>query len=319
VTNADGETVIPRRPTHRRPYYRVTARGYATAWGELDRDSLLGSGFEVRLARLATVVGRLVDEAGRPVPNVQVFVVETLQSTRSGSDGRFTLHALPLDGGTITAEPRGYGIVHLDNVRPRGEPTDLGDIRLGAGLSITGRVFGVEGTPANGVYVWSRDVGTGLSARAAPTDAQGRFEIAGLADRAYALTTHARGQPPPGKTAPSAKLASVPAGAQGVVLRLLARPVLGIALVATGSTESLWVRRLEVVATRREGGARVEKEAESKQRKRRVAGTVVVLPAEGTYDVVVRAPGHGEANFEVAIGPDEMRTFSVELPRGEDG
>jgi hypothetical protein len=89
--------------------------------------------------------------------------------------------------------------------------------------------------------------------------------------------------------------------------------------VATGSTESLWVRRLEVVATRREGGARVEKEAESKQRKRRVAGTVVVLPAEGTYDVVVRAPGHGEANFEVAIGPDEMRTFSVELPRGEDG
>lgn len=43
-----------------------------------------------------------------------------------------------------------------------------------------------------------------------------------------------------------------------------------------------------------------------------------MLPAYGTYDVLVRVPGHGEAKLEVEIGPDEMRTLAVELPRGED-
>jgi hypothetical protein len=285
----------------------------------LDRDALLGSGFEVRLARLATVVGRLVDEAGRPVTNVQVFVVETLQSARSGPDGRFTLHGLPLDGGTIWAKPRGHGSVYLEDVRPRGEPTDLGDIVLGAGLSITGRVFAADGTPAAGVYVRSRDVRTMLAGRVAETDTQGRFELRGLCDTSYVLSTSAREPLAPGKVVPSAKVASVPAGAQGVVLRLLPHPALGVQLVAAGSTESLWVRRLEVVATRREGGARVEKEAESRRRKRRVSSTWVSLPAEGTYDVVVRAPGHGEKKLEIEIGPDEMRTIVVELPRGDDG
>ncbi len=162
--------------------------------------------------------------------------------------------------------PRRHGALLLPDIRPHGETTDLGDIVLGAGQSISGRVLAEDGTAAAGLYVWARSERTGLSARAARTGADGRFEIARLADGTYLLTAIVM-RAPKGSTNPQAERANVAAGAKRVTLTLHRPPLLQVDLVSRASGRSVWVHRIEVFVTPLHGGAVIVRTVESKRRK----------------------------------------------------
>ncbi len=82
----------------------------------------------LRIARVGTISGRLVDEAGRGVPGRALRVRGRGQGTSSGEDGSFRLDRVPL--GTVVLEwdhPDGGGDAKTFEVRPD-IPTELGDL-----------------------------------------------------------------------------------------------------------------------------------------------------------------------------------------------
>lgn len=139
---------------------------------------------------LPRVKGRVVDEAGNPIPNA-VITVTTLQEyggrmafSRSqpmavtDAQGNFEVSGLwHGDNYSITAHADGYSEGHTGMFTLNlNEVRDIGTITLKrAGIVLRGVVMGDEG-PLQNVSVY-----TGIRAIATRTDRKGRFELRGLA------------------------------------------------------------------------------------------------------------------------------------------
>ena len=128
-------------------------------------------------AELPVVIvhGRTLDEAGRPLAGAEVGFTELAWTKRllweqgpagfftkatSAADGRFTLvthlpEAAP-PGVIVTIEARkaGYGRVHLRTGDSQSNELDVGDLPLGPGARVTGRVTDALGQACAGVSVW---------------------------------------------------------------------------------------------------------------------------------------------------------------------
>jgi hypothetical protein len=308
LSDSDGHVPIADREVGGRPYYQIEARGYRTAFGELERHSLLAAGFTIRLDPLTSVSGRIVHEAGQGV-EARVTVLETMKSTLSGADGRFEVPGLPETGGTLVIAPPKLAGRTLRNVRPG----PLGDIVLGPGLSISG-VARLDGVPVRGAAVTTRSDETGFLASDARTDAGGRFVVPRLAEGTYNLTI----VDPEGGAAPrivaNARVRGVAAGTKDLVLTLRRHPTLVIELVSAETGEEAWVLRLEARATLRGTAETVSQVIESR-RHRRVKDTVLEVETAGEYDVAVLVPGCPEQVVPVALTPDEWKIVKVRVPR----
>ena len=161
------------------------------------------------------VFGTVVDDRGRPVPRAQVTVWVT-----SETGGRSGSHASCLGGTFRTSVPATSAqgdLVVSHAADAGGRPLDLApggvtnvvlargphEIRLSPGGSIAGRVIDQDGVGLGGVAVkatvvradevwWTRYVGH-YGSPMAITDAEGRFQIAGLAKLAHAVAVDAPG------------------------------------------------------------------------------------------------------------------------------
>ncbi len=149
------------------------------------------TGIDAVMTAGASISGRVIDEAGAPIPIVRVAALldGDMQTTVfSGSDGRFV--ASPLMPGTYTlrfdSAGNGRPPVEVDGIVVAGAaPTDIGDVEMFPAGSISGTVT-VGGTPTAGVTVRAcRDLFVCVDAT---TAGNGTFTIGGLEPNEYAVT-----------------------------------------------------------------------------------------------------------------------------------
>lgn len=154
----------------------------------------------VTLEAGARVIGRLVDDADKPVAGRVVVAeadgwplpraLQALLQAQTENDGRFELEGVPPLGLTLVARAPAAGMARVDVVVPEGEPLDLGDVRLEAGHSLRGVVRERSGAPISGALV------------AAPPDTQvrtngdGTFVLKGLRPKRLYVRVTADGYAP---------------------------------------------------------------------------------------------------------------------------
>lgn len=139
------------------------------------------------LAREATVSGRVLDPAGRPVEDARVEVGRAGVSSLSffgkdehdtDAEGRFELDGLPPGSITLQASAAGFApSAPAPLALEAGQPLSGVTLSLRVGGKILGEVFGPEGRPAADQTVWIASQGFSVRPE---TDAEGRFEVTGV-------------------------------------------------------------------------------------------------------------------------------------------
>jgi protocatechuate 3,4-dioxygenase beta subunit len=190
-TNAEGKaTIKPVRPGW--IPVEANADGYASSMAI----TTIGSGGAVgtitlTLKKGVAISGKVVDEAGQPVPKARITVAPTMwgwsehrAKTTTDDKGEFTLVALPA-GSHILASVDG------EHAPSRSAPVTVGNqpvsgitITMKSGASLSGVVVDTDGKPVaaaavrvagKGADVWWRQ-----QARQTTTDAEGKFTLRGL-------------------------------------------------------------------------------------------------------------------------------------------
>lgn len=264
--------------------------------------------------------GRVVDPDGKPVAGAQVdawpSTGRSYGNARSGADGSFEMGGLEDVAYEVRATSPGgmrftdYGVtlnarwlgVKVANVRP---PRDDVVLTLRADLSIEGVAIGADGKPlANRVVRADRlskrdpdEVSGFADPPGCQTDADGRFEITGLAPGEFRLV--ALGLAPKPEAFPMLGAERVTAGTRGVraILGTFAT-IVGVVVDETGAP----VARATVMAMEAsESRSATETSADG-------AFELKQLDAGSTYDLHASAKGKAPAKLErVASGAKGVR------------
>lgn len=109
-------------------------------------------------ARAGSITGRIVNESGKPMPNVRVFVGGSgRQSVRrminTDETGRFVADDLPRGSYAITVQASGYVLVRNPGDTVHHRPGDSVNLILKKGAAITGTVTNSDGDPVVGVQM----------------------------------------------------------------------------------------------------------------------------------------------------------------------
>lgn len=125
---------------------------------KIDKDTGIGN---VTLLEGLVISGRVLDDAGVPLPDAKLKFYDAAKGTRqgatrddSGSDGRFAIY-LPAGTWDVNVEApssRDLLVARIDAVTLTAD-TDLGDVGLAAGSPVTGRVLGPGDAPVQNVNV----------------------------------------------------------------------------------------------------------------------------------------------------------------------
>jgi hypothetical protein len=159
-------------------------------------------------------------------------------------------------------------------------------VRLDAGRFISGRVLDSAGSPIAGAHVGSSDEGASL----ATTDADGRFELGGMASEPVSVFATATGYAP-------RQLRGVRPGAAGFDISLEA-PASVSGSVRVGSAPSLSVSVCHLDPYLKEEICVARRLLDPPQAEFRIDG----LPSGG-FDVVLEAPGYSEERVRVTLRP----------------
>lgn len=153
----------------------AVAPGYRQVFTRLDEGEST-----LTLEPLATVEGRVLDAARRPLADVRVVSSDAdLWSTRTGSDGRFRLNRRwKGEPFRLRLEKKGFAVrrIELDSLRAT---YDLGDVVLDPGTTWIGRVLDRDRRPVAGAELLLHPVGAVARATEPTgyTDGDGRFRI----------------------------------------------------------------------------------------------------------------------------------------------
>jgi protocatechuate 3,4-dioxygenase beta subunit len=197
--------------------------------------------YDVIVARLALVHGRVVDATGHPAPGAQVSfrtrsprgsagsadldAAGLTGSTPSGADGRFDLHVLPGEV-ALAAERDGRRARQVLPMVGAGQTLSGVELVLDAGGGLVGVVHDPAGQPVAHAQVVAETAGApgALFARtSATTDASGRFEIRDLPPGPARLEARASGFAPSPRTDAESR-----ADAAGPEVVLTLRPALAL-------------------------------------------------------------------------------------------
>ena len=151
---------------------------------------------EIKLEPGLILTGRVVDPNSRPLAKATVYVMLRYSNwgstiggrLRAGSDGRFSMAALPqVYGYDVMANAEGFGQTRktVEQDEAVAGIKDVGDIQLAlANLSITGVVVDVNDIPVADASINAYGEGQPEMVRAYTigTDAQGRFTIKGVCE-----------------------------------------------------------------------------------------------------------------------------------------
>lgn len=134
---------------------------------------------EITVKKGLTIVGRVLDDQNRPIPNATVVEgadgwSSNRRSAQTDADGRFEIHRLPPGKYTLTVLARNHAPDLRDAV-PAGQSTPV-EFRLAPARTLRARVVDPQQKPVPGVYVTTgRWRGHGSLAQRWTTDANGLF------------------------------------------------------------------------------------------------------------------------------------------------
>jgi hypothetical protein len=165
-------------------------------------------GVEIRLVKGATVTGRVIDAKGAAVRDAVVTIDSASMSDPNNIFGR--LFATQLRRELKEARTNADGVYRIQNVLdgkyslkvrhpdfgpfddpnpfdvPRSGEVSRPDVNLSRGGTIRGQILKKDGSPDNQAMITvTPTAGGGFNQRQAQTDADGRFEITGLATGEY--------------------------------------------------------------------------------------------------------------------------------------
>jgi hypothetical protein len=222
-----------------------------------------GGPVDVKLEKGLQIAGVVVDPAGEPVADVNVWTNVVMNGPRGGAsntsfrnaqtgeDGTFLLDSMEPGVYSLTVRASGYADRTIPDIN-----AGTGDLRvvLEKGKSITGRVLLPDGRPAPNVWVTAQGDASGNDR----TDEKGEFELPNLPDGSYTVranTARAFGMGSGSSDEPSvmpAEQEGVTAGTQNLELRLRAGAELaGTVRDATGNP----VAMANVFAREEDGGS----------------------------------------------------------------
>lgn len=138
----------------------ATAEGYRRGVRDVEVTAETRT-IDFELERGLEVSGRVVDDAGHPVPSAQVMLVagrnffDALRAI-SGADGAFRIPGVQDGTYSLSARKEGYAAdLQGQTVTVAGVSLGGIEIKLSAGASITGRITGVEFSQLARVRVWA--------------------------------------------------------------------------------------------------------------------------------------------------------------------
>ena len=208
VTNAKGEFEIVHGVPAKRLFVRVSARAKAPTLSSLDTGLVVRKA--VSLHDGATIHGRLLN-GGKPVPNVELGIMVLLRASgasypeeRVSTDakGRFMFTNVPAgrvwDLYLKAESLGGRGVLPPTQFATErdGGDVNVGDLRLQAGVSLSGRV---ELSDGHAVPVGNRvliSAGLGANTQTVTVGENGTFVVHGLLPGGYLVAASVRGYHP---------------------------------------------------------------------------------------------------------------------------
>ncbi len=196
-------------------------------------------GVTMTMAQPATILGKVVDDAGMPVENVTMWhrgvdiSVYTATSSKTTKGGRFAFAGLVPGDYRLLAEPEGSAEVELGHVQVKpGEVRDDVTLVLPAtsGLEIAGTVVDASHNPIAGAFLNIYSLTGSHDTLHTRTDRFGRFVFAGLQESAYRLLAWRYGY---GTT----ELKQVEAGQQDLEVQLVVTGSIEGRVLSTGSAD----------------------------------------------------------------------------------
>jgi protocatechuate 3,4-dioxygenase beta subunit len=141
-----------------------------------------------------TLTGRVVDDAGRPVPGASVHRIRSMEAQRelerTDAEGRFELRLLKPGPLAFAANADGFlpQVVRLQ-IPEKGEPSSI-EIVLDRGAAVAGRVLDEQGGPVAGatVQVYIVSFEGSLNQYKSVTDGAGRYQIEALPRGQHRIT-----------------------------------------------------------------------------------------------------------------------------------
>ena len=165
------------------------------------------------------ITGRVISRAGAPLVGAQVTCYQATNDTAwvrykptphaetTDSEGRFRMIGVPSKG-TLSLEVT-HASAAPSTVEPLrlepGQQLDVGDIALGQGVRLFGKVIDTNGVPVRGAQLIVSDMGRVTAGSTAPTpsvfaeavtDALGEYTVEHLGRRQYTVEIHAEGFAP---------------------------------------------------------------------------------------------------------------------------
>ncbi|MDH5640793.1 MAG: carboxypeptidase-like regulatory domain-containing protein, partial [Nitrospira sp.] len=251
----------------------------ATATGYLMRNSWQRGGFDlsnggivevgdIALSKAAAITGRVVDEAtGEPIISASASASGGRMTgfsfmgggARTDENGVFLIDDAEIGKLEVAIKAEGYARVKIPGVETKaGKTTDLGEIRLGHGQSLSGRVSEESGAGVAGarVVVFEQRNMRGFTFAMGPKDvvaeaetgADGRYSVGGLPDGEWGIEVTAEGFAPATgslsiKGAPETMDFTL-AGASSITGRMLdasGNPVAGADIVAINHKDGTYM------------------------------------------------------------------------------
>lgn len=269
------------------------AKGYVPASRLVPIDDPRPDGLLLRLGRGITVRGRCVDTDGRQVEAARVSVpgVAT-DGVLSGEDGSFELWGVPRARTTVAIVPKEFAPQLVEIAADAGD-IDLGVLVFKRGGLIRGIVVDVEMRPVGGALVETsfEDLD---GYRRDTTDAEGRFELHGLADGAHTVRAARRsgGATVGGEAGRAARV--VPNGPEIRVVLSSPRTLL-VRFLAESDRSPVVVNDGTIIATPVDGDGEPLEVAFAGSGSSSIR---LHMPSAGLYDLSVEIPGYSLGEVE---------------------
>ncbi|HEX3529928.1 MAG TPA: carboxypeptidase regulatory-like domain-containing protein [Thermoanaerobaculia bacterium] len=130
------------------------------------------------------ITGRVLDEKGAPVAAARIFLEGAEPEDRwlviATADGAFRLAGIPDGDYRLSVFAKGLAQPEPQDVRVAGAPAQGIELRLGRGVTITGKLTGIEPAELNGLMILAEDARSPRSRRLGLAAPDGRYRIPDL-------------------------------------------------------------------------------------------------------------------------------------------